>query len=121
MITKHLGVAALAMLTVASASSARAADAKGNFAIRGAGTVSCTDYINATPEQKIYAQTWWAGYLTAMNRVTPDTYNLLGRSSIEDADNWLLTYCRQNPNERFATAVHEMLKALYPSRTQSGR
>lgn len=87
--------------------------------IRGAGTVSCSQYLEATPEQKKYAETWWAGYVTAMNRATPRTYHLLGQMSTADANRWLENYCRNNPDRRLAIAVHEMLRAAYPNRLQA--
>lgn len=113
-----VGFATALAITVSTLPAARAADENGSYSIRGAGTVSCQTYVSSTPAQKQYAQTWWAGYVTAMNRVTPKTFHLLGDASPAAADKWLLNYCQQNPTARFETAVNAMLKAAYPSRTQ---
>ncbi len=110
----------VAAILASTMPTAHAADAKGSYAIRGAGSVTCSTYVNASPQQKTYAQTWWAGYLTAMNRVTPNTYHLLGTVSVETADAWLVKYCQANPDTLFETAVNQMLKTAYPNRTQAG-
>ena len=117
-ITRWLAALPLALF-VATAPPALAADAKGKFSIRGAGTVSCAVFVNATPTQRKHAETWWAGYLTAMNRTTPNTFEVLGKITPTQANNWLVAYCRKYPNHRYATAVHQMLLAAYPRRTTS--
>lgn len=109
----------LAAAAFAAPGSALGADASGKYSIRGAGTIACSAYIKATPAQKQFAETWWAGYLTAMNRSTANTYEVLGDWSVEQANAWLLTYCTQNPDAKLAVAVHKMLEAAYPTRKQS--
>lgn len=98
---------------------AAAADKQGNFNIRGAGTVSCAIYVNATPRQKKHAETWWAGYLSAMNRATPNTYDILGNVKTAAATRWLHAWCEKNPKRRFAEAVHALLKTAYPRRQKT--
>lgn len=96
---------------------ATAADAEGNFSIRGAGTVTCAAYLGATPEQRLHAESWWAGYLTAMNRATGDTYDLLGGRDVDEATALLEDHCRDHPDQLFALAVHAMLEHYYQTRT----
>lgn len=111
---------ALAGLLAGAGYAAQAADASGAFSLIGAGSVSCETYTTATAEQRLHAETWWAGYMTAMNRTTPDTYDLLGDFSVDDANAWLFRYCTQNPQTPYAIAVHDMLEAFYPMRQRSG-
>jgi hypothetical protein len=97
---------------------AGAADDKGQFQILGAGARPCSDYSAATPEAKRIVETWFAGYITAMNRSTGQTYNLVGNTTVEQMHEWLGNYCRTNPQSLIAIAVHAMLEAAYPNRVQ---
>jgi hypothetical protein len=106
----------LAVFGTVATQTAGASDAKGNFAIRGAGTVMCKAYVNASPAQRKIAETWWAGYLTAMNRRTAKTYDILGNLSVKNANEWLMRYCKKHPSRRFTFAVHDLLKAAFGSR-----
>lgn len=98
---------------------ATAADERGAFMVHGAGLASCQMYVDASQEQRLHAETWWAGYLTAMNRVTGDTYDLLGERDFADANAWLETWCSSNPDALYINAVHQMLESFYPDRTRS--
>jgi hypothetical protein len=111
--------AILLALLSAMAMPALAADAKGRFSIRGAGTVSCAVFLKATPAQRVHAETWWAGYLTAMNRTTPGTYDVLGKVTPAQANQWLRNYCRKYPRRRYSIAVHDLLRAAYAKRTRT--
>lgn len=104
-----------ALLTALSLPAA-AADERGNFLVHGAGLASCQMYVDATEEQRLHAETWWAGYTTAMNRVTGDTYDLLGARDYNDANAWLETWCSENPDALYVHAVHQMLESFYPER-----
>ncbi len=106
------------LATVLGAAAAQAADPDGRYQLLGAGTVTCQAYTNATEEQRVYAATWWAGYITAMNRATPDTYHLMGETPPEQVNEMLRKYCGDNPNDRFAIAVHKVVEQLYPKRTR---
>jgi len=108
-------VCAVLAIMLASAS-AQAADPGGKFHIVGAGAVTCEQYTNATPEQRLYAETWWAGYFTALNRTTDDTYHVMGQVPAEQVNEMLRAYCADNPNNRFALAVHKVAEELFPNR-----
>ncbi|MDA0703033.1 MAG: hypothetical protein O3A96_07325 [Proteobacteria bacterium] len=56
-----------------------------------------------------------------MNRNTEETYDLLGDWSVDQANTWLAAYCRNNPDEVFAIAVHQMLETVYPTRQKSAK
>ena len=95
-----------------------AADDKGSYHIIGAGARPCSEYLAATAEAKLYVETWLAGYTTAMNRATSQTYSLLGSATTEQMHSWLANWCQQNPQALVATGVHAMLEAAYPNRVQ---
>ena len=110
---RRLLAAALVALAPATA---LAADPAGNFRIAGAGSAPCSAYSAATPQQKQFLETWLAGYATAMNRTTPDTYDLIGNMSVEQIHGWLADYCGKNPQQLLGIAVHLLLEAAYPNR-----
>ena len=56
--------------------------------------------------------------LTAMNRMTPDTYDLVGTTKPEQIHAWLRQHCQQNPNQLMAVAVHALAEALHPQRVR---
>jgi hypothetical protein len=111
-----LAAALLALAPATLSGAARAADPAGNFRIAGAGSAPCSAYSAATPQQKQFLETWLAGYATAMNRTTPDTYDLIGNMSIVQIHAWLADYCGKNPQQLLGIAVHLMLEAAYPNR-----
>ncbi len=109
--------AVISMLLAALASPAAAMDGEGNFWVIGGGSLQCSAYTSGTPEQKLHMETWVAGYTTAMNRATPNTYNLL-TIPVEEAKARLDQACQANPDKLFVHAVHELLESLYPRRLQ---
>lgn len=100
------------------AAPAAAMDGKGNFWVVGAGSLKCSDYAQGSAEQKLTMETWTAGYTTAMNRATSDTYNLL-HISVDDAKARLQQICEGSPDKLFVHAVHELLESLYPNRVRT--
>lgn len=94
-----------------------AMDGKGNFWVIGAGSSKCSAYAQGSPEQKETMETWIAGYATAMNRATSNTYNLLSIPVAEFKDR-LKQKCESSPDQLFVHAVHEILESLYPTRVQ---
>jgi hypothetical protein len=96
--------------------SAQAADGSGHYFIVGAGSHTCQEYTRATPDQKLYAETWMAGYISAINRLTPDTYHVAGETSVENVNGMIAQYCGENPDTSLGVAIHRVLERLYPQR-----
>ncbi len=67
-------------------------------------------------DDKLVVETWWAGYLTAYNRLTDDTYNVLRNTTPAQANTWLEDYCRDNEDVLIAVAVQDMLEYYFPRR-----
>ena len=108
--------AALAFAIAFAGGPAAAVDKDGRFSIRGAGAMVCKDYLNANPAQKLTAETWWAGYLTAANRFTSDTWSLLGDVTVAQMNVLLGEMCQANPDKLFGEIVNQALEKLYPTR-----
>jgi hypothetical protein len=58
-------------------------------------------------------------YLTATNRVLPDTYSILGSTDIKGAMAWIDNFCKENPLKSYAAALENLIDEAYPSRTVS--
>ncbi|QQS14836.1 MAG: hypothetical protein IPK81_12205 [Rhodospirillales bacterium] len=110
------------LLAIATASllaaTAQAADPNGRFHIVGAGTVTCQRFLTADDQEKRYVETWWAGYITAINRTTPETYNMTAGASADQVNAMLREHCAANPEALLAVAVHAVAGKLYPNRAR---
>lgn len=110
--------AVLAMLLCTSWS-ARAAATDGAFAIKGIGATECSvavrEYNAGTPNAMMYGG-WIYGYLTALNQVTPATFDLAPWQDLNTLTNFMVEYCRKNPKTTFSEAAFKMAAALNPKR-----
>ena len=97
---------------------ARAADKDGNFQILGAGVVSCQRYLDSGIEDHRNVEIWWAGYVSAMNRTTDDTWGLTGGKAPADVNKMIEDECSGHPQELLGIAVHNVLEQLYKTRTR---
>ncbi len=62
---------------------------------------------------------WIAGYLTALNWQTPDTYQILGKTDFKSTVSWLEDYCRENPRNDLSRGMRALTIKLYPHRYKS--
>lgn len=112
---------ALAAVVLASAfhDIARGADPQGRFAIKGIGTTDCATFVtqaNLRGNNAFMYGGWVYGFLTATNKWTPDTFDLVAWEDLETLTSYLYGYCRENPEMRFAQAVFQLSEALYADR-----
>ncbi|MDQ1363010.1 MAG: hypothetical protein QG652_870 [Pseudomonadota bacterium] len=99
-----------------------AADEHGTYWIYGVGRQNCSTYLAARKAggfEEISYKNWIMGYLTAVNRSTPDTYNILGESDMPGALAWLDRHCTKYPDETMYMAMPNMLAVMYPQRRRS--
>lgn len=103
-------------------SGAQAAATKGEFGIKGIGASDCAtavrEYKAGTPNAMMYGG-WLYGYMTAVNQVTPDTFDLATWQDLNTLSNFLIEYCAKNPRMSFAQAVFNMTNALKPMRLKT--
>lgn len=110
-------VSILAALTFSSA--IHAADDAENFAVKGAGLASCSAYIEARRSNApaFYQFGGWInGYLTALNQLKPETYDLAPWQSSDLLAGVILRNCRENPEKRFINTVAAMVASLHAQR-----
>ncbi len=107
------------LLALLAAGQTQAADERGRFRAKGVGSQSCASYMTFDKDDKLIVETWWAGYVTAVNIERDDTYDVLPDVKPELVNAWLEGYCRDNPNQLLAVAVHYMVEAYFPKRSKT--
>lgn len=114
----RFGLFALALAALAPASAA-AADAKGRFAADGAGAAPCPAYLQAREDggadYRLFAG-WIDGYISGLNHLRPDTYDLTAWRTTEVLAAMAAQYCQARKDARFIDAVNEIVLALEPDR-----
>lgn len=109
---------ALTAAACALATPAMAADANGKFAVRGIGSQGCETFTAAvTARQDIapYAA-WLVGYASAVNRATPQTFDVIPTQNGFDIAGVVNSICRDRKTLTVEAAAHEALRALAPIR-----
>jgi len=87
-----------------------AADSAGNYAIWGLGQSSCNQFVKANEGGQIADYKHFvAGYLSALNRVTPGVFRVTGEHSMTDNINSLLEYCGQNRMDSLDQALQGLV------------
>ena len=107
-----------AVMTLVASVGAQAADKDGNFQILGAGVLTCQKYGDSGIEDHRNVEIWWAGYVSAMNRTTADTWGLTSGKPPADVNKLIEDECAEHPKELLGVAVHNVLEALYKTRTK---
>jgi hypothetical protein len=98
-----------------------AADNKGKYVMLGAST--CGAYLkelSAGSIDNVRDYGWLAGYITAYNVMTPNTYDILGNSDLRSVELWVKNYCDKNPLKNISNAVEVLMIELYPTRKIKG-
>lgn len=101
--------------------SVMAEDADGKFAIKGVGNQSCPVFVReleeGTHNRYLFAG-WLNGYITASNQHLKQTFDLSSWENINTLSNYIVQYCKKNPNHSFYVASAQVLGALYEYRMQ---
>jgi hypothetical protein len=132
---------ALVGLFIASwpARESSAIDQNGRFFAYGVGQRSCEDYIKFREKRletlekherltkdELYeivdkvVEHWIAGFLTATDLYVADTYNIAGKTTMDDMKARLETICRSNVKEHVASAMVTLVQQLNPQRVRAG-
>ena len=87
---------------------------------------SCRDFLRVyrADERKPESEgvrNWIAGYVSAFNRQTPDTYDIVGVSKFEQVLQSVERFCKENPLSDVAAAMEAVTTDLYPARHQTRR
>lgn len=126
------------MFLAATVADLGAIDGKGRFFAYGVGQRSCADYVKFRERKfetlekherytkdELYeivdkiVEHWIAGFVTAHNLYVADTYDLAGKSTMDDLKARLEKSCRSNPKQYFAEAVVTLVHELHPQRVKA--
>ncbi|MEZ5572425.1 MAG: hypothetical protein R3E64_10425 [Halioglobus sp.] len=56
------------------------------------------------------------GYITGINRLAFDTYDIGGKKNSKNLMVWLEHYCAENPDDSFDVALYRLTAELFPTR-----
>jgi len=116
---RYVAIAGGFITLCVSSSLAWAADADGNFVIKGAGTVSCEVFTAARAardERFTSIAGWLDGYLTGVNELREKTVDLAPWQHTELLLSALDSWCRKRPNDTVHTASFRLVESLLATR-----
>jgi hypothetical protein len=107
---------AVVAIVLATSGAAQAAD--GNNLANTYSPGSCETYLNARFEKKtIFFKGWLSGWISAHNRLMPDTYSLvIDDEAFEGPMNFIEDWCELHPLEDFVAGAGALVDELYPKR-----
>jgi len=100
-----------ALLTAPRA--APAVDSNNLMIVVGAGNAACT-VVQYGGTLTLESMHWVTGYLTAVNDLLPETYNITGGTNAWVA--WITRYCALNPMHMLRDATLAYVQVAYPAR-----
>ncbi len=92
----------------------------GDYKMYGWGAKPCNTFVKLSTDRDIYLSyaQYINGYITAVNGIVPNTYDILGTLSIDETMLLITNECKKNPLKDFSNAIGEIVfKQLYPERT----
>jgi hypothetical protein len=111
-------ISALIVAAIASAQ-VRAADGSGNFALRGVGLATCAQFLQASEERQenvLLAGGWLEGYMTAINQLLPETFDIAPWQNTDTILALVKHNCERNRDQRFFAVVTAMVEFLAENR-----
>lgn len=116
------GLIIAAAIVASGASPALASDAKGSYAIRGVGSQECQTLMQELEKDKggsVTVASWMLGYMTAVNRYEPTTFDISPVTDVRALTNIALALCQKNPKARLETVLSDMLRAMARARVRA--
>lgn len=99
-----------------------AADQDGLFSIRGAGLLTCKTYVEereAASDAYVMIGGWLDGYITAVNELSAQTFDVLPYESTELLTILIDRHCEDNPSDILFAVTNSLLAKLFDDRLQS--
>lgn len=117
----------LAVLLAAVQIQCKAADSDSNMRVHYPHNArSCGQFVDARDQgrrgnyqlENMFAA-WIQGYMTGLNSLLVDTYDIAGSTDEDALELWLENYCKANPLDSFPKAVDGLIGVLYPKRLKT--
>ena len=118
-VSTYAAMLAVLVGLVGGTPASRAADASGHYAIDGIGSVRCDRFVaDAEARNRRLSEYggWVTGYLTALNRFNPETFDVTPWQGTQFLVLALVNYCRQNAELLFHRAVADLSEDLWPDK-----
>lgn len=99
----------------------QAADSEGNYAIRGLGSMECSSFLQdfeADPASGGDYSEWISGYLSAMNRVSEQTFDVSYIASNLEVAELVGRICLTRPEVRVEAALDGLLELMNSSKVE---
>lgn len=96
-----------------------AADKDNHYSIRGAGLLTCENYITEQDKKSdayFMIGGWIDGFITGSNQHMSDTYDVTSFESTELLALIIRRYCKDNPNDRLYSVIHSIFSGLHNDR-----
>lgn len=96
-----------------------AADSSGHFALRGVGLATCDQFLQAAEERQenvLLAGGWLEGYMTAVNQLIPETFDIAPWQNTDTILALVKHNCERNREQRFFAVVTAMVEFLAENR-----
>ena len=116
--------AALALAVLSNAQPGWAADRDGAYASQRPDTCRGFMRVHAASERRaesVAIRNWIAGYITAYNRQTPETYDVTGIGDFDQVLRLVERFCKANELADLAAAMETVTAELHPTRHQTQR
>lgn len=100
----------------------QAADRNGEYAIKGVGLANCEQFTAARTEQSNVFwmfMGWLDGYLSAANRLSEDTFDLVAWESTDLLATVIDGHCKQNPQDQFEPVARSIVAQLAEERLRN--
>jgi hypothetical protein len=107
------------LISISFSSFTFSADSKGKFAVKGAGSHTCSDFIQAAETKStdyyLYGG-WLEGFISSYNQFQPNNFDITPWQTTELMLVLLKRHCKNNTNLRFLSATNSLIKTLFPIR-----
>lgn len=92
-----------------------AADKNGRFATKGAGLATCGNMLaiaENSPSVLLRFAGWTAGYVSATNHITENTFDILQFETAETVFQYVYDYCQKHPELNFSIATANIVELM---------
>lgn len=113
-VRRKVGVLSISLL-ILSGVAARASDAQHQFAVHGAGAETCQQMMDSVRQDHAavpLVASWIFGYLTAVNRLTPDRFDVMPFVDPQTILDAVYAECERNPTRTLEVVTTTFLNAV---------
>lgn len=121
-LTRSFCLAAVFGAFLMTAAPAHTADGNNRFALKGAGFLPCDVFVSEREKRSnVYFMIggWIEGYISAHNKLTPNTYDITSFEQLELLLSVIDNHCKSRPGDRLYPVLNTLLTQLWPDRIKA--